>query len=220
MPVIWIATSNPSKIAEFQLGVRLFQPRAASEDPQGGRWTAEPVPNFFRLPPCPEDARTFAGNAEKKALHYSRLTPGLVLADDSGLVVDALRGAPGIKSRRFAGPGATEADNRAKLLVLLGGVPAVKRIARFVCDLAVAREGDLLVQFHAVAEGSILTAPRGEGGFGYDSLFLDAETQKTFAELSAEQKLGRSHRGRALRDLLGWLAMRSSHHAHDAHRSG
>ena len=220
MPVIWIASSNPSKIAEFQLGVRLFQPQAAPEDPQSDPWTAERVPNFFRLPPCREDAGTFAGNAQKKALHYSRFAKGLVFADDSGLEVDALRGAPGIKSRRFAGPGATDADNRAKLLVLLGGVPAAKRTARFVCELAVAREGDLLVQFRAVAEGSILAAPRGEGGFGYDPLFLDLETQKTFAELSAEEKLARSHRGRALRDLLNWLAMQSAHHAHGAGRSG
>ena len=220
MPVIWIASSNPSKIAEFQLGVRLFQPQAAPEDPQSDPWTAERVPNFFRLPPCREDAGTFAGNAGKKALHYSRFAKGLVFADDSGLEVDALRGAPGIKSRRFAGPGATDADNRAKLLVLLGGVPAAKRTARFVCELAVAREGDLLVQFRAVAEGSILAAPRGAGGFGYDPLFLDLETQKTFAELSAEEKLARSHRGRALRDLLNWLAMQSAHHAHGAGRSG
>ena len=220
MPVIWIASSNPSKIAEFQLGVRLFQPQAAPEDPQSDPWTAERVPNFFRLPPCREDAGTFAGNAQKKALHYSRFAKGLVFADDSGLEVDALRGAPGIKSRRFAGPGATDADNRAKLLVLLGGVPAAKRTARFVCELAVAREGDLLVQFRAVAEGSILAAPRGAGGFGYDPLFLDLETQKTFAELSAEEKLARSHRGRALRDLLNWLAMQSAHHAHGAGRSG
>jgi XTP/dITP diphosphohydrolase len=220
LPVISIASSNPSKIAEFQLGVRLFQPQAAPEDAQSDLWIAEPVPNFFRLPPCPEDARTFAGNAEKKALHYSRLAKGLVFADDSGLEVDALRGAPGIKSRRFAGPGATDADNRAKLLVLLGGVPAAKRTARFVCELAVAREGDLLVQFRAVAEGSVLTAPRGEGGFGYDPLFLDPETQKTFAEFSAEEKLARSHRGRALRDLLNWLAAQSSQQAQGAGRSG
>ena len=227
MPVIWIATSNPSKVTEFQLGVRLFQTQSAPEvprsdpppDPPPDPWTAERVLNFSRLPPCVEDAGTFAGNARKKALHYSRLSEGLVFADDSGLEVDALRGAPGIKSRRFAGPGATDADNRAKLLVLLGGVPASKRTARFVCELAVARAGDLLVQFRAVAEGSILTAPRGEGGFGYDSLFLDPETQKSFAELSAEEKLARSHRGRALRDLLNWLAANHAHHAQSAGRS-
>lgn len=215
MPVIRIASSNPSKLAEFQLGVRLFLPQGDQEDP----WTAESIPNFFRLPHCVEDARTFAGNAEKKALHFSRLTEDLVFSDDSGLEVDALRGAPGIKSRRFAGPGATDADNRAKLLVLLGGVPASKRTARFVCELAVARQGNLIVQFRAVCEGSILMAPRGEGGFGYDPLFLDPETEKTFAELSPEEKLARSHRGRALRELLNWLANQSSL-AQAAGRSG
>ena len=220
MPVIWIATSNPSKVAEFQLGVRLFQPQAAPEDPQSDPWTAERVLNFSRLPPCAEDARTFAGNAEKKALHYSRFAEGLVFADDSGLEVDALRGALGIKSRRFAGPGATDADNRAKLLALMGGVPASMRSAQFVCELAVARSGRLLVQFRAAAEGLILTAPRGEGGFGYDSLFLDPETHKTFAELSSEEKLARSHRGRALRDLLQWLATQSSQQAQGAGQGG
>ena len=200
--------------------MRLFWPRTGQSASQDNPWTAERVPNFHRLPPCVEDGHTFAANAGKKALHYSRFAEGLVFADDSGLEVDALRGAPGVKSRRFAGPGATDSDNRAKLLVLLGGVPAAKRAARFVCELAVARAGDLLAQFRAVAEGSILTAPRGEGGFGYDSLFLDPETQKSFAELSAEEKLARSHRGRALRDLLNWLATESAHHAHGAGRSG
>jgi XTP/dITP diphosphohydrolase len=218
LPAIWIASSNPSKIAEFRLGVRLFQPQAAPEDSPSEPWTAEPVPNFFRLPPCVEDSRTFAGNAGKKALHYSRFAKGLVFADDSGLEVDALRGAPGVKSRRFAGSRATDADNRAKLLVLLDGVPAAKRAARFVCALAVAREGKLVVEFNAVAEGSILTAPRGEGGFGYDSLFLDPDSQKTFAELSAEEKLTRSHRGRALRDLLNWLSRQSSRQTQGAGR--
>ena len=184
----------------------MFLPQGEQDDP----WTAESISNIFRLPPCVEDAPTFAGNAEKKALHYSRFTDDLVFSDDSGLEVDALRGAPGIKSRRFAGPGAKDADNRAKLLSLLGGVPASKRSARFVCALAVARKGTLVAQFSAVSEGSILMTPRGEGGFGYDPLFLDPETQKTYAELSSEEKLARSHRGRALRELLDWLANQSS----------
>ena len=206
------------------MGLRLAPHPEAKDDPQNDRqndrqndqWTPEPIPNFFRLPACPEQARTFAGNAKDKALHYSRFAEGLVFADDSGLEVDALRGAPGIKSRRFAGPGATDADNCAKLLVLLGSVPMAKRTARFVCDLAVARAGELLVQFHAVAEGLILTAPRGDGGFGYDPLFLDVESDQTFAELSREQKLARSHRGRALRALLDWFAAHSSQQAQGA----
>jgi len=221
LPVIWIASSNPGKIAEFQLGVRLAAPKGDApgqppNDPPNDPWTAEPIPNFLRLPPCPEEARTFADNAKGKAVHYSRFAEGLVFADDSGLEVDALRGAPGVKSRRFAGPGATDADNRTKLLVLMGGVPTSMRTAVFVCELAVARRGELLTQFRATAEGRILTAPRGEGGFGYDSLFLDLESEKTFAQLSPEQKLARSHRGRALRALLGWLATQSSQQAQSA----
>jgi XTP/dITP diphosphohydrolase len=167
-----------------------------------------------------EDALTFADNARKKALHYSRFTDGMVVADDSGLEVDALRGAPGVKSRRFAGPAATDADNNAKLLVLLGAVPAAKRTARFVCELALARGGKLLAQFRGVAEGLILSATRGEGGFGYDPLFLDAESEKTFAALSPEDKLARSHRGRALRALFDWLAAQSLQEARGARAGG
>ncbi len=220
MPVIWIASSNPSKVAEFQLGVRLSLPPGAEEDAPSDLWTARPLPDFHRLPPCPEDAPTFDGNAEQKVLHYSRFAEGLMFADDSGLEVDALHGAPGVKSRRFAGPEATGADNRAKLLVLLESVPMPQRTARFVCALAVARGGKLMARFRAVAEGFILTSPRGEGGFGYDSLFLDSETGKTFAELSSEEKLARSHRGRALHELLDWLAPQSSQKAQGATRSG
>jgi XTP/dITP diphosphohydrolase len=214
LPVIWIASSNSGKIAEFQLGLRLHPPKHASVEQD--LWTAEPIPKFSRLPPCSETAHSFAGNAKLKALHYSRFAEGFVFADDSGLEVDALRGAPGVKSRRFAGPGATDADNRAKLLVLLGGVPTSKRTARFVCELAVARRGEVLAQFRAASEGLILTAPRGEGGFGYDPLFLDSGSDKTYAELSQTEKLARSHRGRALRAMIEWLAEQSSQQAQSA----
>jgi len=213
LPVLFVASSNPGKIAEVQLGVRLWQTA-------GAPWTVEPIPRFTRLPACVEDELTFANNAWKKALHYSRFTDGLVVADDSGLEVDALRGAPGIKSHRFAGPDATDADNNAKLLTLLGAVPPAKRTARFVCELALARRGELLAQFRGVAEGLILSAPRGEGGFGYDPLFLDSETEKTFAVLSPEEKLARSHRGRALRALLDWLAAQSSQGARSVRAGG
>ena len=135
--IIYVATSNPGKIAEFQLGIRLWQEQSGN----AGQWVVEPVAGYNRLPPCAEDSPTFVANAQKKALHYSRFGDGLVLADDSGLEVDALRGAPGIRSRRFAGPGATDADNNAKLLLLLSGVPAAKLTARFVCELALAQAG-------------------------------------------------------------------------------
>lgn len=197
------------------MAFRLWQPSGPSGELKEP-WTVEPIPAFSRLPPCAEDRLTFADNARKKALHYSRLTEGFVLADDSGLEVDALRGAPGIKSRRFAGPAATDAENNAKLLTLLGAVPAAKRTARFICELALARRGELLGQFRGVAEGLILSKPRGEGGFGYDPLFLDPETEKTFAALPSEEKLARSHRGRAVRSLLNWLAAQSAQKASGA----
>jgi XTP/dITP diphosphohydrolase len=222
LPVLLVASSNPGKIAEVQLGVCLWLRPGQADEPgeSTDAWTVEPVPQFPRLPGCVEDGLTFAENARKKALHYSRFTDGLIVADDSGLEVDALRGAPGVKSRRFAGPAATDADNNAKLLVLLAAVPAAKRTARFVCELALAQGGKLLAQFRGVAEGLILRAPRGEGGFGYDPLFLDPESEKTFAELSPEEKLARSHRGRALRALLDWLAEQSLQEARGAHAGG
>ena len=194
------------------MGIRLWlRPRQTGEPGAfTGPLTVEPIPRFTSLPACEEDGLTFADNAREKALHYSRFADGLVLADDSGLEVDALRGAPGIKSRRFAGPVATDAENNAKLLTVLGAVPPAKRMARFVCELVLARRGEFLAQFRGVAEGRILNAPRGKGGFGYDPLFLDPESDKTFAALSPEEKLARSHRGRALRALLDWLAIRAA----------
>ena len=164
------------------------------------------LPGFNSLPSCEEDADTFAGNAVKKALHYSQLAPGYVLADDSGIEVDFLHGAPGIYSRRFAGPTATDAENNSKLLRELQGVMHPQRTARFVCELALAMNQQIVAQFRGAAEGVILESPRGEAGFGYDPLFLDPVTGKTFAELSPEAKLERSHRGRAIQLMLAWLA--------------
>lgn len=206
MLLLPVASSNPGKIAEFRLGVRQWQKQAGRSLPLA----VEAVPGFAALPACEEDAGSFAGNAAKKALHYSSLVAGLVLADDSGLEVEALGGVPGVSSRRFAGPQATDADNNAKLLRQMLGVPIAKRRAQFVCELALAREGKLLAQFRGVAEGILLESPRGEGGFGYDPLFLDPEVGKTFAELSREEKFERSHRGRACRALLDWIAAQPS----------
>lgn len=166
----------------------------------------EAVPGLDRLPAGVEDAGNFSGNAQKKALHYSRYANGLVLADDSGLEVDALGGAPGVFSARFAGLLATDEENNRKLLQQLRDVAAENRTARFVCELALAQQGKLLAQFRGVAEGIILESARGSGGFGYDPLFFDPEIGKTFAELTPEEKLHRSHRGKALRAMLNWLA--------------
>ena len=209
LPVLQVASSNAGKIAEFQLGLRLWTEQGTTTRKHEGQlteWVVQPVPGIDRLAPCVEDEESFAANARKKALHYSRLVSGLVLGDDSGLEVDALGGAPGVRSRRFAGPHVTDAQNNAKLLRELLRVPAERRTARFVCVLALARDAEILAQFTGQAYGLILESPRGTNGFGYDPLFLDQQSNRSFAEFSPEEKLQRSHRGRALRALLEWLA--------------
>ena len=157
-------------------------------------------------------ASTFEENARKKAEGYSRAAPGeVVVADDSGLEVDALNGAPGVHSARYAAdqPHLAEENtddeaNNARVLRELRKVPAEKRTGRFVCVLAAARDGQTLATFRGTAEGVILDSPRGSGGFGYDPLFYFPEIQKTFAELSAEEKSRYSHRGAAFRQFLEW----------------
>ena len=202
MPTIQVASTNPGKLAELSLGPRLWSnPGEELED-----WIFAALPGVANLPPCSEDGDSFATNAHKKALHYSQFVSGFVLADDSGLEVAALGGAPGIHSARYAGPAANDSQNNAKLLQEMNDVPPQMRTARFVCELALAREGKLLARFGGVAEGFILGAPRGHGGFGYDPLFLDPIVGKTFAELKMEDKMQRSHRGKALRGLIEWLA--------------
>ncbi len=146
----------------------------------------------------PEDGETFEENARAKALGYAALLPGCdVLADDSGLEVDALNGAPGVYSARYSGENATDDANNSLLIKNLAGVPEEKRTARFKCCAALARGGEVITASGA-CEGRILTGARGEGGFGYDPLFYVEEYQKTFAELSMEEKNALSHRGRAL----------------------
>ena len=197
LPVLtlYAATSNPGKLAEFQAATR--------EGPIALR--VEPLPGFATLPPCVEDGTTFGQNSQKKAIYYSRLTHGLVFADDSGLDVEALGGAPGVLSARYAGPDATDTRNNEKLLRALASVPAEQRQARFVCVIALARDGRLLATVEGRVEGIIAGAPRGRGGFGYDPLFLLPELGRTFGELAPEEKFRYSHRGRAFRALLEWL---------------
>ena len=203
---VQIASSNAGKIEEFRLAAHLW---LESRD-RSFRLVVEPVAGLNALLPCEEDGESFLANAQKKALHYSRLVPGLVVADDSGLEVEALGGAPGVRSRRFAGQAATDPENNAKLLRELSHIAASKRTARFVCVIAVAQAGEGMAEFHGVAEGVILDSPRGAGGFGYDPLFLDRKSNRTFAEFSPEEKLQRSHRGRAFRAMLDWLAKQPS----------
>jgi XTP/dITP diphosphohydrolase len=185
---LYCATGNSGKLKDFQLAA--------------GRTgiDVDLLPAFREIPECVEDGATFAENAAKKAKHYAPHASGLVFADDSGLVVDALDGAPGVYSARFAGPGATDELNNRLLLEKLRGVR--DRTARFVCVIALAQGLAVLGLFEASVEGVILEEPRGAGGFGYDPLFYYAPYGCTFGEASEEQKLAVSHRGQAFTKML------------------
>jgi XTP/dITP diphosphohydrolase len=171
---------------------------------------------FASLPAVVEDGATFEENAKKKAEYYSRHAAGeIVVADDSGLEVAALRGAPGVHSARYAadqphreGNNTDDEANNEKLLRQLQNVPPERRQARFVCVLAAARDGKTLAVFRGAAEGILLRARKGNGGFGYDPLFYFSRIGKTFAELSAEDKAQYSHRGEAFRRFLSWYDSR------------
>ncbi len=158
------------------------------------------------LPAFEESAPTFAENAAGKALHYSRLQEGLVFADDSGLVVPALSGAPGVHSARYAGADATNSQRIEKLLGELRGKTGEERSAHFVCAIALAKRGRAVAIVTDRADGQVLEAPRGSGGFGYDPVFYFPAARETFAELSAEEKNRHSHRGKAFRKLLAVLS--------------
>jgi XTP/dITP diphosphohydrolase len=177
----------------------------------------EPLPGLTTIAAPDEDGLTFLANATLKAEYYSRFAPGeLVIADDSGLEVDTLDGAPGVRSARFAAdaglvdsPDAndnTDVWNNLELLQRLAGVPAAERTARYRCVLVVARDGVALCSADGSVEGTILEAPRGTGGFGYDPLFYLPELELTMAELNLEIKLTLSHRGRAFAELLPLLS--------------
>ena len=190
-----VASSNEGKLREY---------RALSAS-AGASLDLALIPNFDALPKFDEAASTFAENAAGKALHYSRFSEGLVMADDSGLVVPALGGAPGVHSARYAGPGASDADRIGKLLGEMRGKQGEDRRARFVCVIALAERGEARGVFSASAEGELLDAPRGEGGFGYDPIFFFPAFGKTFAEISREEKNQHSHRGKAFRKALDFL---------------
>ncbi|BCR05584.1 non-canonical purine NTP pyrophosphatase [Desulfuromonas versatilis] len=160
---------------------------------------------FPELPEVVEDGDSFEANASKKAREVCAATGRLTLADDSGLVVEALGGAPGVYSARYAGEQASDADNNRRLLDELAGVPAEKRQGAFFCAMALCGpDGDCRL-FHGRVQGVLLDAARGAGGFGYDPLFLVPEYGKTMAELPLEIKNRISHRGQALRQALDYL---------------
>lgn len=148
-----------------------------------------------------EDGKTFRQNAVKKAVTISRFFEGLVLADDSGIEVDALGGKPGVRSARFARSKATDSENTKKLLKLLDSVPEKNRRAKFVCHLALAKEGILLGSYEGIVSGKISFKLRGKNGFGYDPLFVPKGYEKSFAEMTSAYKNRISHRGLALRKL-------------------
>ena len=193
MTRLYCATGNPGKLREFRL--------AANHAPVD----IELVPNFRALPPTVEDGATFAENAVKKALHYAPYCDGLLFADDSGLEVDALGGAPGVYSARYAGPHATDESNNRLLLENLRGIR--NRPARFVCAIALVEGGEVRGVYRGAVEGSILDAPRGAHGFGYDPLFYYEPFACTFGEADDGRKFLVSHRGQALRAMLAALAL-------------
>ena len=187
MKILVLATGNPGKIKECE----------AFLGPAG--FTVLGLDALTDQTPVEETGKTFEANARLKAEGYSRRTPHLVLADDSGLEVDALGGAPGVLSARYGGPDLTDPERCTAILDALAGTPDDKRTARFRCVLALAKAGRTVATFDGVVEGSILRAPRGANGFGYDPIFFHAPSGCAFAELTRDEKELVSHRGNALR---------------------
>jgi XTP/dITP diphosphohydrolase len=196
-----LASSNPGKLREY----RDLAATGMADVPI----ELDLLPRFDQLPKFEESAPTFAENAAGKALHYSQFAEHAVLADDSGLEVRALGGAPGVQSARYAGPNASDADRIGKLLNGLSASGSADRSARFVCVIALAERGHMLCVLSAAADGEILPSPRGAGGFGYDPVFYFPPLNKTFAEIAPEEKNSYSHRGQAFRKLREFLS--SSH---------
>jgi XTP/dITP diphosphohydrolase len=189
---LYLASGNAGKLKEFRV----------LAEAGGKNWQLELLPDYAKLPEFEETAPTFAENATGKAFCYSRGCDGIVFADDSGLVVPALGGAPGVHSARYAGPGASNEQKIAKLLFEMKGLEGANRNAYFVCVIAAVRAGRALAVVSEKVEGEILDAPRGAEGFGYDPVFFFPPLGKTFAELRAEEKSEHSHRGKAFRRLL------------------
>jgi len=218
---LFVASGNPGKLRDFSAAAELFRLSI--------NVTIEPLPGLASIAAPPEDAPTFEGNARAKAIYYSLHQPqALVLADDSGLEADALNGEPGVRSARYASDSAaaptpglstdaalsthaalsTDERNNRHLLAQLARVPHAPRTARYRCVLALAQQGRVLVTAEGTVEGTLLTKPRGAGGFGYDPLFYLPELGLTMAEIDLHTKQRLSHRGRALRALLETALLR------------
>lgn len=204
MPRIYLATTNPGKVREFR------------EAAQALSIVLEPLPGMAEVPPAIEDGTSFEQNARIKAEYYSRLAPEeLVLAEDSGLSVDALNGAPGVHSARYAAvlhsgvasdQNSDDHANNAALIAQLKHLNQDHYAGKYVCVIALGRDGQTLATFTGEAPGELLTVPRGTQGFGYDPLFYFPALGKTFAELPLEQKREHSHRGKAFRQFLDWYS--------------
>jgi len=201
---IYIATTNPGKLREFQ------------EAAQTLGLALDALPGMRTLAPAIENGATFEENARIKAEYYSHYAPGdLVMAEDSGLAVDALNGAPGVYSARYAAvlecgvethENSDDSSNNRALISQLERLPAGIFAGKYVCTIALAQNGKTLGTFTGEAEGELLTVPRGTQGFGYDPFFYFPALGRTFAELSVEQKRGYSHRGKAFRKFLEWYS--------------
>lgn len=194
---IFLASSNPGKLAEYRA--------LAATNAPSFPVALESLRDFEALAPFEEGAPTFAENAAGKALHCSRFCSELVFADDSGLVVPALAGGPGVHSARYAGANATNLQRIEKLLGEMRDGRADERAAYFICAIALANQGRVMAVVTDRVDGQILEEPRGSSGFGYDPVFYFPALKKTFAELSAEEKNRHSHRGKAFRKLLAAL---------------
>lgn len=191
---LWLCSSNAGKLRDFAVAARQIGET---------RISIAPLPTLAQIRPPDETGKTFEENAILKARYYSGFAQEPVLADDSGLEVETLHSAPGVHSARYAGLGASDAENNDLLLRNLESCD--NRGARFVCVLAVAQRGEVLLTVHGSVEGVILREAQGTGGFGYDPLFFCAPLQRSFGELPPEEKLLVSHRGVALRKLLQQL---------------
>ncbi len=184
-----IGSNNKGKAAEL------------AELLKGLPWDVKHLADFPPVPEPVEDGVTFEANAIKKAVYFHERFGVACVADDSGLVVDALEGAPGVYSARFSGEGATDVRNNAKLLDLLREVPEARRTARFVCCVVFVEDGAEPHLERGEVEGRIAFAPRGANGFGYDPLFVPEGHDRSFGEMDSSEKVTMSHRGRALRKL-------------------
>ena len=187
---LYCATTNPGKLREFRMAL-------------ADAFEVEALPGLSGIPPCDETGVTFEENAIQKALYYSKHCDEYLFVDDSGLEVDALGGAPGVYSARYAGAEATDEANNRLVLERMQG--AQDRTARFVCLVALARLGELVRTFRGEVEGLLAQEPRGANGFGYDPLFFFPPFGCTFGEVPSERKMGVSHRGKALRALHDFL---------------